>query len=184
MAVKPVSHPLIQAALEKYKTEPMKKGRPDWTLNSRNLIIACLFGPMKQKLPRGAKDKMPSIAAPVLEKMDTPLAGLIIKYRSKAHSLTSIRNALEQVRTEKDFDPGSETPDAARARVIFNVVNFGNVERIFTRAEDSIPISADKRVRYAMRRTHDEMVNAITVPDRAKHMLPIGEVVAEGEISL
>lgn len=179
-----IKHPLIAAALEKYAKEPMKKGQPDWTLNSRNLIIACLFGPMGQKLPRTPKDKMPSIAAAVLEKMTTPLAGIIIKFRSKSHALTSIKNALEQVRTEGDFILDSPEPEAPRARVIFNVVNYGNVERIFTRVEDSIPISADKRVRYAMRRVDDELVNAITISDRAKAMLPVGEVLAEGEISL
>lgn len=178
-----LNHPLLNAELEKYAREPMKKGLPNWTLNSRNLIAACIYGKMGQTVPRGSKDKIPSIAAPILEKMDIPFARVLKEFRSKSHTVTSISSSIEHIRDASAFGPYH--PGERRVRIIYTVLGFGNVERVFTPPKDSLPISADKRVRYAIGITNPPMLKT----DEEKHapllaFLPLEEIVEQGETSV
>lgn len=144
----------VKAQLDRYANEPIKKstGEPTWTLNSRNLIAACLYGPMGAPIPRGFKDKLPSTAAGYLEKMAHPFAGILMEYRSKSNTASSLTSALQHVFPASDFiHPLPQDYPEHRARIVYNVVNFNDVERIFTKKGGSIPISADKRVRYALK---------------------------------
>lgn len=175
-------HPEVLKQLEKYKEEPKpKKGEPGWTLNSRNLIAACLFGKMGMAVPRNAaKDKLPSIAAPQLEKCSHPFAGVLKEWKSKAHTVSSIKSATGHIRDAEAFGQTG----GRRARIVYNVINFGNVERVFTKAEESVPISADKRVRYALAPSDGTTVDTAQLRPSILAMLPQHEVYESGEDSV
>lgn len=177
-----VDHKLIEEQLIKYAREPIKKktGQPDWSLNSRNLIAAVIFGRMGAPIPRGSKDKIPSIAAPVLDKISHPFAGVLKEFRSKSTTVGSIKGSFEHTRPASAFGMGE---GQERVRIIYTILGYGNVERVFTQAKESLPISSDKRIRYALGpknvgqlalnpETHMDLVN----------FLPADEVMATGEI--
>lgn len=137
----------ILAAVQKFKDEPKKKGKPDWTLNSRNIMAVALFHHLQLPAPRGTKpESLPSMSADVLEKFDHPLAKLLIEYRSKAHALRSVEGAIKYIHPATDF---GRNGGPSCSVLIFTPQGYDNVERIFTKAGVSIPLSADKRVRYA-----------------------------------
>lgn len=154
----------LDALKGKYPTEPIKRKRvaksgggfelvptPDWTLNSRMLLVHLFFNVLGEKAPRNVpKGKLPSIDAEALEAMNTPIAAKLSAYRSMDKTLKSIENATSFVYPAAAFgQPGHEE----RALLRFNPLGYDNVERVFSVAGRSIPINVDKRAR-----------NAFTVP--------------------
>lgn len=137
----------LDALKVRFQQEPMKKGKPDWSLNSRYLLCHLFFNILRESVPKGvAKGKLPSIDAEALEKMSTPIAPKLVQYRSNDKTLKSIQNAQAHVFPGADF---GHTDGQPRALLRFNVIGYDNVERIFSVAERSIPINVDKRARNA-----------------------------------
>lgn len=137
----------LDALAVRFQKEPMKKGKPDWSLNSRYLLSHLFFNVLKEQQPRNVpKGKLPSVDAEALEKMHTPIAPKLVQYRSNDKTLKSIQNAQSFVYPGAAF---GHTDGQARALLRFNVISFDNVERIFSVAERSIPINVDRRARNA-----------------------------------
>lgn len=150
----------LDALAVRFQKEPMKKGKPDWSLNSRYLLCHLFFNVLKEQQPRNVpKGKLPSVDAEALEKMHTPIAPKLVQYRSNDKTLKSIQNAQSFVYAGAAF---GHTDGQARALLRFNVIGFDNVERIFSVAERSIPINVDKRARDAFV-TPTERVDTATV---------------------
>ena len=147
------------AESHKFDTEPFKMKKlgsrkvkvADWTLNSRHLLIHLFYNVLGNKPSRKDDSKLPSIDEESLLKMNSPLAEKLIKYRKTQRILDSLTNASQFVKDGRDFPPSLESE--YKAVMQFSPSTYDNVERIFTVAEGSIPINADKRVR-----------NALTVP--------------------
>lgn len=146
---------------EEFKTEPVKnkkvKGTKekikviDWNLNSRNLMINLFFNIFGEK-HRTAKGKLPTIDATALGKMNNTIAADLITYRSNKKTLDSFKNVSSYINPgslyrEEVYNGVIVNPD--KATIIFNVLGFDNIERIFTAADRSIPINVDKRARKA-----------------------------------
>ena len=137
----------LDALAVRFAKEPIKKGKPDWSLNSRYLLCHLFFNVLKEQQPRNVpKGKLPSVDAEALDKMNTPIAAKLVQYRSNDKTLKSIQNAQSFVYPGAAF---GHTDGQARALLRFNVISFDNVERIFSVAERSIPINVDKRARNA-----------------------------------
>lgn len=150
----------LDALAVRFQKEPMKKGKPDWSLNSRYLLCHLFFNVLKEQQPRNVpKGKLPSVDAEALEKMKTPIAQKLVQYRSNDKTLKSIQNAQSFIYPGEAF---GHTDGLPRALLRFNVIGFDNVERIFSVAERSIPINVDKRARNAFV-TPTEQVDTATV---------------------
>lgn len=139
---------------EKFKNEPIKNKKVDkkkvqvvaWNLDSRNLMINLFFNVLKEK-GRSIKGKLPSIKADSLAKMKHPIAAQLITFRSNTKTLDSFKNVSSYIHNPKYFL--TEGPSCDKAVVIFNVLGYDNIERIFTAAGRSVPINTDKRARKA-----------------------------------
>lgn len=139
---------------EKFKKEPIKNKRvgkqkvkvQDWNLNSRNLMVNLFFNVLKEK-GLSIKGKLPSIDAEALSKMKHPLAVKLITFRSNTKTLDSFKNVNSYIHPPNLFL--TEGPSCVKAVVIFNVLGYDNIERIFAAANKSIPINIDKRARKA-----------------------------------
>ena len=148
------------AESHKFDTEPVKTKKvgskkvkvADWTLNSRHLLIHLFYNVLGNKPSKKDDTKLPSIDEENLVKMNSPLAQKLIKYRKTQRILDSLQNASQFVKNGDEF-PKDSIPSLYKAVMQFSPSTYDNVERIFTVAEGSIPINADKRVR-----------NALTVP--------------------
>ena len=157
------------AESHKFDTEPVKTKKfgsskvkvADWTLNSRHLLIHLFYNVLGNKPSKKDDTKLPSIDEENLLRMNSPLAEKLIKYRKTQRILDSLLNASQFVKDGREFP--ESIPSEYKAVMQFSPSTYDNVERIFTVAEGSIPINADKRVR-----------NALTVPQ---------EKVSESEIS-
>lgn len=144
---------------ELFKEEPFKNKRVagqkekvrviDWNLDSRNLMINLFFNVLKEK-HHTAKDKLPKIDAMALSKMTHPIAGELIKFRSNKKTLDSFKNVSSYINSSENYINETDviTP-VDKATLLFNVLGYDNVERIFTVAAKSIPINTDKRARNA-----------------------------------
>ena len=137
----------------KFDTEPIKMKKvgsakvkvADWTLNSRHLLMHLFYNVLGFKA-KGRGDKLPSIDEEALMSTKHPLAEKLIRYRKLNRICDSLKNASQFVRPGTEFD--NSMIDAPNKAVMqFNPATYDNVERIFTVAEKSIPINADKRVR-------------------------------------
>lgn len=153
----------IEDLKEEFKIEPVKnrkvagsKGKvkvSDWNLDSRNLMINLFFNILGEKY-RTAKGKLPSIDAKALGKMDNPIAGDLITYRSNKKTLDSFKNVnsfINEASLYQEEIHRGVIIAADKATVVFNVLGFDNIERIFTVAKKSIPINIDKRARKAFK---------------------------------
>ena len=141
---------LTDLADGRYATEPLKRGKPNWTLNSRYIIIHLFYNVLGEKAPRNLpKGKLPSVDAASLEKMSVPIALRLIKQRSAVKALQSIANALTFVKPQQLFAPGLASPTEQKAVVRFNTVGYDNIERVFSMAKRSIPLNLDKAGRRA-----------------------------------
>lgn len=148
----------LDALAVRFAKEPMKKGKPDWSLNSRYLLCHLFFNILKEATPRNVpKGKLPSVDAEALEKMSTPIAAKLVQYRSNDKTLKSIQNAQTHVFPATAF---GKTDGQDRAILRFNIIGFDNVERIFSVADRSIPINVDKRARNAFITTPDTVDTA------------------------
>lgn len=153
----------IEDLKEEFKTEPVKnkkvKGSKekiqviDWNLDSRHLMINLFFNIFKEKY-RTVKGKLPSTDANALEKMDNPIAADLITYRSNKKTLDSFKNVSSYINEGTLYQEEKHSGviiSEDKATVIFNVLGFDNIERIFTAAKRSIPINIDKRARKAFK---------------------------------
>jgi len=159
----------------RFNTEPMKNKRhnnPDfdsskksskdnpkfltvptvnWTVQSRYLLIHLFYNVLAEKA-RSRGDKLPSIDESTINTFKSPealkIGQMLVNYRKDAKILTSLQNAMTHVRDDSQFI-GDPSPTGKKAIVTFQPHGYDNVERIFTRSGESIPINADKRVRYA-----------------------------------
>lgn len=147
---------------EEFKEEPFKNKKvagskekvkvTDWNLDSRNLMINLFFNVLGEK-HRTAKDKLPSIDANALGKMDNSIAGDLITFRSNKKTLDSFKNVNSFIKASlyREEVYRGIIVSVDKATVIFNVLGFDNIERIFTAAKRSVPINMDKRARKAFK---------------------------------
>ena len=143
---------LMDLADGRFDTEPRKNTRgggskPNWTLNSRYLLLHLFYNVLEQKRGRTKKGALPKLGANELGRMTHPLAANIVEYRSRAKTLGSLKNAQTYQRPARSFTEPTGTP--TRAVIKYNTVGYDNVERIFTQAGESIPLNLDKRGRRA-----------------------------------
>lgn len=142
---------LTDLADGRYATEPLKKGKSNWTLNSRYIIIHLFYNVLGEKAPRNLpKGKLPSVDAASLEKMSTPIALRLTRHRSAVKAVQSIQNALTFVKPQNLFAAAPvQSPTGDCAVVRFNTVGYDNIERVFSMAKRSIPLNLDKAGRAA-----------------------------------
>jgi hypothetical protein len=142
---------------DQFKNEPKKNKKingvknlvPDWNLNSRHLMIHLFFNILKEN-HHTAKDTLPSIDAEALEKMNTPIAGKLIEYRSNKKTLDSFKNTNTYIYDAKCFNKfDSEEEIGQKANIKYNIIGYDNIERIFPVAGESVPLNMDKRIREA-----------------------------------
>ena len=131
--------------LKNVKIDGVKKKVPKWNMDSRNLMINLFFNILKEK-HRTAAGKLPSINADALDKMKNPIAQEVIKFRSDTNLLNSFKNVGSYVHSNRKYGYSDEWD---RANIKYNMVGFDNVERIYPVAKESIPLSANKKVRKA-----------------------------------
>lgn len=140
-----------------FKIEPKKNKKvngvknivSDWDLNSRHLMLHLFYNVLKEK-HHTAKDKLPSLDAEALEKMNTPLAEKLIKYRSNKKTLDSFKNTEKYIYNAKCFNEHKSKEEVGyKAKIKYNIIGYDNIERIFPIAGESIPLNMDKRVREA-----------------------------------
>jgi hypothetical protein len=161
------------AALKvKFEKPPLKKKVLDISLNGGHLLLHLFYNHFEETFPRNVKaDKLPSADAEALGKMNNPIASRIVTYRSNAKTLGSLRNATTHISPATTFGVNEAQP---RARLLFNVISFDNVERIFSQAEQSVPINMDKRGRRAF------IVPSATVPTEEVLSNPLNAAIFEG----
>lgn len=146
---------------EKYAAEPKPKrtGEPNWTILSSHLLGHVFFNIFGEKVAKKnqVEGKLPSMDAKAVAKFKSPgataLATAITEYRSKSRQHSSFENALTQlyeIPNQKNF---------AKGFINLKGIEQDNVERIFTRAEESIPLNMDKVARNAFKATSEETLD-------------------------
>jgi len=157
---------------EKYATEPFKRKRSenpdfdaskkstktnpkfifneikDWTPNSRYLMINLFYNILGETPPRTNKGKLPSIDEAALETMRNPIAKKLIALRKMKKTLDSFLLVRRLVHPDNHF-AGDPSPFGVKGVIKFAPYTFDGIERIFTKAGESIPINTDKQARNA-----------------------------------
>lgn len=128
-----------------------RDGSHGWSVLSSQLLGHVFFNVHGEKVPKKnvSEQKLPSMDAKSTAKfkMDGSivLAQAITDFRSKGRQLSSFENALEQTYEIKGQD------NFATAFINLKGMEQDNVERIFTRAGESIPLNMDKVARNAFK---------------------------------
>lgn len=141
------------ALADKFAVEPKMKrnGEYGWSILSSQLLGHLFFNVFGEKVPKKnvSEQKLPSMDSKATAKFKMEdsivLAQAITEYRSNSRQLSSFENALEQTYEIKGQD------NYATAFINLKAVEQDNVERIFTRAGESIPLNMDKVARNAFR---------------------------------
>ncbi len=155
---------VLETLKTKFKTMPTKRVRnaqgvmqtiPNISITSTHLLAHLFFNILKEKPGRVGKSGIPSLDAQTLSDFQSPLAAKIVEFRSLERTLSSFKNAQAYVKPYKAFKilhpEGSPEIDleSPRGLVFFNPIAYDNVERIFSVAEQSIPLNVDKQARNA-----------------------------------
>lgn len=149
----------------------------EWTPNSRHLMIHLFYNVIGEKAKK-RKDKLPSLDESTMTKFKTnmgiELGKKIIKFRKDSKVLASLKNAMTHVYDDSCFS-GDSSPKGKKAVVTFNPLGYDNVERIFTRAGESIPINTSKLVRKAFV-TPEKNIYPWELTQRELQLIPIEEL--------
>lgn len=140
-------YPALESLKKEFEFEPKSsKGVQKWGLGSRKLIIHLFANILGEKFRMPKDDKLPSCDAKTMDKFKGSVAfelgARISAHRSAERSLSSFKNATK-------FIYPAANGLCHKALIGYRPLGFDNVERIFTKAEESIPLNLDKQARKA-----------------------------------